>query len=143
MIKRAVALAILDPDRPGDVLLVQRPADDEDLPHVWGLPAASLGPHESWHDAARRAARDKLGIDVDISAMLEQGDCQRKTYNLEMRLLRASIVAGTPAVPQPHPEVTQYQAWRWGPIPELQHAADCGSLCAQLCLAWDGRNDGP
>jgi len=53
-----------------------------------------------------------------------------------MRLIHAHIRDGTPTVPQPHPDVTQYQAVRWGPVPDLQHAAARGSLCARLCLAW-------
>ena len=139
MIKRSVSLAITDDARPGDVLLVQRPSDDDELPDVWGLPAASLRDDESWADAARRAARDKLGIEVDIGAVLEDGNCERASYQLQMRLLHATIRQGLPAVPQPHADVTQYQSWRWGAIAELRRAADCGSLCAQLCLDWHNK----
>lgn len=136
MTKRSVALAITDPRRPGLVLLVQRPDDVDDLPGVWGLPAATLAAPESWEDAARRAGRDKLGVDLEVGPVLEHGQLQRAGYQLHMRLLHATIRDGTPTVPQPHPGVTQYQAARWGPVSDLQHAADSGSLCARLGLAW-------
>jgi ADP-ribose pyrophosphatase YjhB (NUDIX family) len=139
--KRAVAIAIADPDRPGLVLLVQRPDDDPDLPHVWGLPAATLAGDESWHDAARRAGRDKLGVELQLGPVLEQGEVERPGYRLQMRLLHATIRDGTPTVPQSDPNITQYQAARWGSVPDLQHAADCGSLCARLCLAWHAASE--
>lgn len=120
--------------RGDEVLLVQRPADDEDLPNAWGLPAASLQADESWEDAAVRAARDKLGVDVEVSRELQAGALQRRNYRLEMKLYEAAIVAGTPAVPQPRADVTQYQDWKWGTAEALQPAADAGSLCCRLFL---------
>jgi 8-oxo-dGTP diphosphatase len=136
--KRSVALAIDDPAQPGCVLIVQRPHDDEDLPGVWGLPAATLEPGESWHDAALRVGRDKLGVRLAIAGMLRGGSSERAGYTLEMRLYAAHIAAGTPHVPQQVPGITQYQAWRWGAAEELRPAADSGSLCSQLYLAARG-----
>ena len=137
--KRSVALVIPGPgagDVPDDVLVVQRPEDDEDLPLAWGLPAASLLPGESWEDAVRRAARDKLGVEVEPGAVLQEGTMERPAYRLEMRLYRASIVAGEPDVPRGVAGVTQYRAWRWGRSSDLADAAGRGSLCSRLFLAW-------
>jgi 8-oxo-dGTP diphosphatase len=136
-VKQSVSLAITDAGQPGRVLLVQRPADDEDLPDVWGLPAASLHAGEAWEDAVRRAARDKLGVDVAVDGVLETGSRRRPGYTLEMRLYGARIAAGEPAVPQQVSGVTQYQAVRWGTPGELRPAADRGSLCSQLFLRHD------
>ncbi len=133
--KRSVSLAIHDPGT-GRVLLVQRPRDDEDLPLVWGLPAASLGPRESWEDAVRRAARDKLGVEVEPGDALREGMLERPSYTLEMRLYEARIVRGEPGVPRDVAGVTQYRAWRWGTAPDLAPAAERGSLCSALYLRW-------
>jgi ADP-ribose pyrophosphatase YjhB (NUDIX family) len=135
MIKRSVSLAIRDFAQPSAVLIVQRPADDEDLPNVWGLPAATLAADESWQDAARRAGRDKLGIDLDIGALLNDGSLDRAAYTLEMRVYEATIRAGLPEVPQRVEGVTQYQRWRWGHDGDLEPAAQMGSLCSRLYLA--------
>ena len=140
-VKRSVSLAIHADagDRHRQrVLLVQRPADDEDLPLVWGLPAASLGPGESWQDAVRRAAGDKLGVEVEPGTVLQEGVTDRASYTLEMRLYEARIVAGEPVVPQPVQGVTQYRAWRWGPAADLEPASRGGSLCSKLYLDWRG-----
>jgi ADP-ribose pyrophosphatase YjhB (NUDIX family) len=135
-VKRSVSLAITDPGQPGALLLVQRPAADEELPGVWGLPAASLGDGESWEDAARRAGRQKLGVELALRGVLQRGSLQRAGYLLDMRLYAADIATGEPHAPQASPGVTQYQAVRWGAPAALQPAAEGGSLCSRLYLRW-------
>jgi 8-oxo-dGTP diphosphatase len=133
-VKRSVSLAIHD--EAGQVLLVQRPPDDEDLPLAWGLPAASLRGGESWEDAVRRAARDKLGVDVRVGDALAAGHLDRPAYRLEMRLYEATLMSGEPAVAHAAPGVTQYVDWRWGSPAQLAPAARRGSLCSKLYLGW-------
>lgn len=113
-----------------------RPPDDEDLPDVWGLPAASLRPGEDWADAVRRAGREKLGVELEVSDQLRRGTLERVAYILEMRLFAARVVAGEPAVPQSNPAVTQYAAWKWAAPSELEPAAARGSLCSRLFLEY-------
>jgi 8-oxo-dGTP diphosphatase len=137
-VKRSISLAITDDARPGAVLIVQRPDDDEDLPGAWGLPAASLGPDESWADAGRRAGREKLGVELHVGDVLQEGSLQRARYRLDMRLYAARVVHGQPLVPQAVAGVTQYQAWRWGAAADVEPAAARGSLCSRLYLAWAG-----
>jgi hypothetical protein len=121
-VKRSVSLVI---EGPGGVLLVRRPDDDESLPGVWGLPAASLREGESERDALLRAGRDKLGVEIEpLSLVGEEGG---------MRDWSARIVDGEPAVPQPA-DGTQYAGLRWGQPPELAPAARAGSLCARALL---------
>jgi ADP-ribose pyrophosphatase YjhB (NUDIX family) len=132
-IKRSVSLAIMHGHQ---LLVVQRPEDDEDLPNAWGLPAASLRENESWHDAARRAGCEKLGVELEIERELNRGSLKRKRYMLEMRLFLARITSGTPSVPQPDATVTQYHDWKWGSGEDLRAAARDGSLCSSLFLEW-------
>jgi 8-oxo-dGTP diphosphatase len=132
--KRSISLAIRDDARSGAVLIVQRPDDDDDLPGVWGLPAASLAPGEDWRDAALRAGRGKLGVSLRIGSVLRHGSLQRAEYTLEMMLFEAVILSGIPSVPQDVAGVTQYRAWRWGRAEDLREAAENGSLCSRLFL---------
>jgi 8-oxo-dGTP diphosphatase len=133
-VKRSVSLAIHD--EAGRLLLVQRPPDDEDLPLAWGLPAASLQDGESWEDAVRRAARDKLGIEVRVGDVLAAGHLDRPSYRLEMRLYGATLTTGKPEVAHAPAGVTRYVDWRWGTAAELAPAARQGSLCSRLYLGW-------
>jgi ADP-ribose pyrophosphatase YjhB (NUDIX family) len=128
--KRSVALVI---EGPGGVLLVRRPDDDESLPGVWGLPAATLRAGESERDALLRAGREKLGVEVEPLEPLGTDEAQRPGHRIEMRDWSARIVAGEPRVPQPG-QATQYVEWRWGDPEQLAPAARAGSLCARVLL---------
>jgi 8-oxo-dGTP pyrophosphatase MutT (NUDIX family) len=113
---------IEDGDR---VLLVRRPDDDDDLPGVWGLPAASVAGGESAEDAVRRAGREKLGVDVRVLEPIGSDG--------PMTDFRAEIVTGEPAVPQVGAN-TQYVELRWGALADLAPAARRGSLCSRVLL---------
>ena len=112
-------------ESPDGVLLVRRPDDDESLPGVWGLPAASLFADESEEDAVRRAGREKLGVEVlPLQPIGNDGP---------MTDWEARIVDGRPSVPQPGPN-TQYAQLRWGDPRDLVPAARQGSLCSRVLL---------
>jgi isopentenyldiphosphate isomerase len=132
-VKQSVSIAVFNDA--GQVLIVQRPPDDEDLPDAWGLPASSLCPGETWADAVYRTGRDKLGVELHTGRELNRGKLERRSYNLEMRLHEAEIVGGTVAVPQDVAGITQYQRWKWGCAQDLRPAAERGSLCCRLFLA--------
>ena len=134
MTKRSVSFVIRDPRDATRVLAVRRPADDDDLPNAWGLPAGSLREGESWEDAVHRAGHDKLGVHLVVGGVLEEGELERAGYTLHMRLYEARIVAGEPAVPQPTPGVTQYAALDWARAERFAPAAEAGSLCCRLYL---------
>jgi ADP-ribose pyrophosphatase YjhB (NUDIX family) len=135
VVRRSIAVAIPAGHRPGLLLLlVRRPLDDDDLPGIWGLPASSLRSGEEWLDAVLRTGSEKLGVDLVAPALLHSGSTPRSGHILSMRLYSAVIAAGTPRVPQPFPDVTQYLDLRWGPVDDLRAAASHGSLCARLCI---------
>ena len=120
-------------DGPDGLLLVRRPDDDESLPGVWGLPAATCADDETEEDAVRRAGREKLGVEVEpVGAIGRDGT---------MTGWEARVVSGEPAVPQPGPN-TQYAELRWGTPEALVPAARQGSLCSRVLLrargmGWD------
>ena len=127
----------------GNILLVQRPPDDDDLSNVWGLPAGTLREEETWEDGVSRAAREKLGVKLLPQRVIAEGKLERKAYILWMKLFAATIPHGEqPRVPQPHPEVTQYVDCKWETPEEvvkaLQQTAPKGSLCCMLYLRQQG-----
>jgi 8-oxo-dGTP diphosphatase len=129
-LKRSVSLVI---EGPAGVLLVRRPDDDDSLPGLWGLPAASLREGESEQEALARAGREKLGVDVEPLRVIGEEEAERAGYRIAMRDWAARIVAGEPEVPQAG-EGTQYVEWRWGDPAELAPAARAGSVCARVLL---------
>lgn len=135
-IKRSVALVARRRGDPHRLLLVRRPqTPGEELPGLWGLPAASLGPGETEEQAARRAARDKLGCEVRLLRLLARGVQDRPGYRLQMAVYEAELT-GTPRLPAPphRAPVTYYVDWRFGRPEDLREAAVRGSLCARLAL---------
>jgi ADP-ribose pyrophosphatase YjhB (NUDIX family) len=128
--KQSVSLVI---EGHGGVLLVRRPDDDDSLPGVWGLPAASLREGESEVEALRRAGREKLGVELELLGPIGEDEAERGGDRIAMRDWAAAIAAGEPAVPQ-QGAGTQYVDWRWGDAVELAPAARAGSLCARVLL---------
>ena len=124
--KRSISLVI---EGPAGLLLVRRPDDDESLPGVWGLPAASLREGESEHDAVMRAGREKLGVEVEPVTPVGTDERAGQT----MRDWAVRVVEGEPEVPQAG-RGTQYAELRWGDHAELAPAARAGSLCARALL---------
>lgn len=134
--KQAVALVLHPPGDRRRLLLVQRPdVPGEELPGVWGLPAASLGPGETEEQAARRVGWQKLGCGVRLLRVLGRGTGDRLGYRLRMTVYEAETEL--PAIQLPAPGVdgaTYYVAWRWGCLHDLHEAVARGSLCARVAL---------
>jgi ADP-ribose pyrophosphatase YjhB (NUDIX family) len=135
-LKESIAVVLRSPVAAGKILLVQRPEDDPELPGVWGLPAVSLRAGETDREALERLFRTKLGIEPTVARFCCEGEQQRPTYRLRMRLYEAVLPVPAPSLPprSASSDVTLYSTWRWGTLQELQPAADAGSLCAQLAL---------
>src|SRR5688572_27575815 len=120
--KESVAVVIHNPKEPDQILTVLRPESDDDLPNVWGLPAATLRPGEQWEDAIKRVGLEKLGVQLKVGKELERGSTERRNYRLQMRVYEAQLTAGTPFVPQPDGASTQYSKWKWGTGEDLRPA---------------------
>lgn len=129
-LKRSVSLVI---EGPAGVLLVRRPDDDDSLPGLWGLPAASLREGESEREALLRVGLEKLGVEVEPLRAIGEAEAERADHRIAMRDWAARIVAGEPGLPQAG-EGTQYVEWRWGDPAELTPAAQAGSVCARVLL---------
>jgi hypothetical protein len=119
-VKRSLAVLVR---RDGAILTVRRPAADDELPGIWGLPAGSFRGDESPADLIHRIGKDKLGVRLEPIRKLAEGTQTRPAYRLEMELWEASM-AGTPW----HPE------WKWAPLEVLRDGQTKGSLCCRLAM---------
>ena len=137
-IKNSVAIVIYNSDKT-KLLVVQRPPDDDSLPNVWGLPAASLKEGETFEEAVLRTGKDKLGVDVEIVGLTKEGEIDRNGYKLFMKEFEVKIVSGKSKVPQSIEGVTQYTKLDWDTPDRLIEAAQKGSLYSRLYLSSIGR----
>lgn len=135
-IRHSVSVVVFEDEDRSRLLAVRRPPDDDELPDIWGLPAATLDREagESFEEAVNRTGRTKLGVELEVEELLNEGGTERGTDHLHMRLYRGRIASGEPAVPQPEEDVTQYVDWEWAPPERLADGARRGSLCSRLCL---------
>ncbi|MBI4338189.1 MAG: NUDIX hydrolase [Chloroflexi bacterium] len=136
-VRSAVALVVRQPGRAEKLLVVKRPADDPELPGLWGLPAASAQRGETPEQTAQRLARDKLGASLRLVGMMAEGSQQRNGYLLKMALYLADLerreVRLAPRGGRGD-SVTYYTAWRWAMPAALKKGAQRGSLCCRLLL---------
>jgi uncharacterized protein len=139
-VKRSVAVIVRAPG--GAFLVVRRPEDRQDpLAGVWGFPAVTLAEGEDELSAVIRAGRDKLGVELAPGRRVGAAIADRGGYLLYLADYEATIVRGTPAVPQPtvlsesQGPVTQYAALRYTTDPaDVAEAAAKGSVCSQVFL---------
>src|SRR5262245_61938470 len=79
-VKHSVAVII----RSGHRILALRRADtDDELPGIWGLPAASFGETETLGQVIGRIGRDKLGVALVPLQKISEGVQNRPAYRLE------------------------------------------------------------
>src|SRR5262245_2958695 len=119
-IKHSVAVLIRRSD---EVLSIRRPADDDELPGIWGVPAGTLRTNETIEDLIGRIGRDKLGVKLTPIRKLASGTQDRPKYRLEMDLWEVSM-EGVPT----HPE------WKWAGLDQMRPGMKAGSLCCELAI---------
>lgn len=142
MVKRiteSTAIVIYN-DNHEKVLTVRRPLDDTALPGYWGFPAATRKmPTESWEDLAHKAAKIKLGVDIEVVRFMGEDTIDRGEYILKLRDYECRIISGIPSVPQSDNSVTQYVAMNYSDdYSLLQESAKNGSLCTRIFLKEKG-----
>jgi 8-oxo-dGTP diphosphatase len=133
--KHSIALIIYD-ESGENYLIVKRPFEPGNAYYKWGFPAASkTSLDESWEEVVYRAAKTKLGIEVEIVRMIGEDIADRGDYILRLRDYEVKIVSGTPSVPQPYEGVTQYEEIRYTNDPQdIMESAQKGSVCTRIFL---------
>lgn len=132
-LKRSIAVAVHD--ERGRLLVVRRADDDDSLPGVWGLPAATPYDGESTADTIARIGRQKLGVDLRPGERVGEDRAARADHLLRLEEYTATVVGGTPTAPQADASVSQYAACAYVTDPGiLRDAARQGSLCSRIYL---------
>ena len=95
--------------RGDQILAVRRPEDDDELPGIWGLPAATLR-GETVEDVIARIGRDKLGVKLTPVRLLAFGAQDRQRWNSgkcrwrgRLRILNGNGRRWSRFVPEWHP----------------------------------------
>jgi len=95
-------------------LLITKRLANTFYPGYWELPGGKLEPHESPADAARREAREELGIDIEVDAVLPP-----IVHTYEHATVRLHTCVARLAPASPPPRDLQVAAHRWCPMDHL------------------------
>lgn len=118
-----------------EFLAVRRPLDDDRLPGVWGLPAATLRPGELPEAALRRVGEEKLGVDLRPLRFIGIRAADRGDHLLILMDLEAEVLRGDPDVSAARTSGTAYVDQRWtADFSILVDAARRGSVCSRILL---------
>lgn len=109
----------LNPDTPNQQydplgtyhLLITKRLANTFYPGYWELPGGKLEPNEAPPDAARREAREELGIDIVVDAVLPPILHTYDHATVRLHTCVARLVSGSP-----EPRDLQVAAHRWSPM---------------------------
>ena len=119
--------------------MVRRPADDESLPNVWGLPAVNVAEDELPEDALRRIGVEKLSTTIEPISFVGVKRAEREKYELILMDIKAELVGREPSVFDATTTGTKYVDQRWvSDYSIFKEAAGKGSLCSRIFLESKG-----
>lgn len=134
-IKFAIAIFLVNPNKDKEFLIVKRPADDDRLPNVWGLPAVTVKDSELPEGVVRRIGREKLNTDVEPTEFLGIKRADRGDYDLILMDVKARLTGKEPSVQKAQTINTKYVDQKWtNDMSLLIEAASKGALCSQIVL---------
>lgn len=114
------------------MVLVKRNGKDRYLPLVWSFPAGYVEENERVEDAARRAGREKLNLELQIGKLIGRGNMDRGDHVLHMEVFDSWILSGDINLRRNRDHINEYVSWEWGEKYELEEAARKGSLGANI-----------
>lgn len=105
---RNVVVMFIHNDK-GETLFTKRSQKVEYLPGIWALPSGHIEKGESYIDAAKREAREELGIEVEAVDLLETIEKpQGEPINVQLIDISANNYKGTPHSVSDEVEITTW-----------------------------------
>ena len=138
-IKFAIAVALYSSVDKSKILAVKRPANDDSLPNVWGLPAVVVKEGELPEDAVRRLGIEKLSTKIKPISYIGILRDMREDYELILMDIKAELEGDEPSVHDASTTGTKYVDQQWtSDYSVFKDAAHKGSLCSRLILTSQG-----
>jgi len=137
--REAVSIAIFDKDR--NFLVVKRENKSHDpFGGMWSIPTVIIQDGESHDEAAKRVAKQKLGVSISVGKQIGVGHGNHFTNEPLMLIeYEAEITEGVPSVPQKDQTVIQFDEFKFTNDPSILFpAAQRNSQCTQILLNYLG-----
>jgi len=137
--KLSIAVVLINPNDASEILAVKRPADDDSLPNVWGLPAITPRDRELPEDAVKRLGVEKLTTEIQARSYIGIKRADRHTYELILMDIQAELKGAEPSVNDATTTGTKYVDQQWtSDYSIFKEAAAKGSLCSRILLESKG-----
>lgn len=124
-IKDAVSVIIRNTQ--GETLFALRSPHKNTFPLMWSLPSHTVIAGESPDATIARIGSHKLGVELQLVRLLNEGYGERPNYRLFMHDYEAQIIAGEPRLAS-----DDYIELKWAPaetfLPTLKTKGDCTRL---------------
>lgn len=131
----AVDLAISHHARSGQIPLVRRPLDDEELSDIWKLPSTTLPSGKRPKAAIQGIGPGELGIHLRKLNLANQGTSAGRASSMWMGVFSSSSIRLRPRLTPPYRILsTVYVDWHWNLPSALETGTAFGSLCCYLYL---------
>lgn len=95
-IKHAISVVIQN--EKGEVLFALRSPNKTEFPLVWSLPSHFMLKDETAEDTIKRIGRYKLGVELALVRLLNEGYGDRPDFTLFMHDYEVRVVSGTPSI---------------------------------------------
>lgn len=130
-----IAVVLICPEDKSRFLAVKRPAYDEIMPNVWGLPAITLNNAEIPELATSKLGKEKLNTDIQFKGGIGFDVSKRGNYQLILMDVVAELIGEEPSVIDAITKHTKYTDQVWtNDLFLLRKAASKGSLCSRILL---------
>ena len=140
-IEFAIAAIMSNPKNDSQVLAVKRPATDDALPGVWGLPAVVVKDGELPEAAIRRIGMEKLSTNIKPVSQVGIKHLDRGEYDLILMDIKATVTGEEPDVLAAPTKDIKYIDQQWtSDLTLFIPAAKNGSVCTRILLESQGIN---
>lgn len=92
------AISIVIQNENDEILFALRSANKSSYPLAWSLPSHYVSENESPKDTVKRIGKNKLGIELEIGELLNEGKSDRGDFILFMHDYSATITNGEPNI---------------------------------------------
>lgn len=125
LVRHAISVVIINAE--GMVLFSKRSANKKSYPLAWSLPSHFVVDNELPRETVRRIGKEKLGVDLEIGELINEGASDRGDFTLFMHDYLAVTITGEPRIVS-----DDYVELKWAnPLDQLKSVTTMGD-CLRL-----------
>lgn len=119
------AISVVIQNENNETLFALRSANEPSYPLTWSLPSHYVKENETPEETVKRIGKNKLGVELGLAELLNEGTSDRGDFILFMHDYLAKIVSGEPQVMSEH-----YERLKWSePTTQLRSMDTMGDCC--------------